>query len=551
MSYVALYRKARPPVFEEIKGQDHVVRTLKNQVITDRLQHAYLFCGTRGTGKTSAARILARAVNCEHPKDGNPCNECASCRAIAAGSAMNVIEIDAASNNGVDNVREIVEEVRYRPAQGKYKIYIIDEVHMLSTSAFNALLKTLEEPPSYVIFILATTEVHKIPITILSRCQRYDFHRIGADTISERMRELAGREGITADDKALRFIARAAEGSMRDALSLLDRCLAYANGGEIDYETALTALGAVDADVYNELIDVLSRGEAGRGVFIFDKMVESGREVGQFVGDFIGYLRNLLLIATSAAEAEDLVDVSGEQRGAMKEIAERIPAGTIMRYIRVLSELQNSLRSASNRRILTEVVLVKLARPQMEKTSDAVFDRLRLLEEKIEDLEANGVTVRREPDAGPYEPENEDPEPEPGWVPPFAAPEELQRIAAEWGTAADAVESPSARAAVKNAQLRYNGENADDHALYLRPSAKYTAVWDGLIFRAEEAAAVKAQLEAAIERRFKVRADIVLMRSEDKSDRLGEVKVEDILGDRTRIGMAVEEADDAEFNAGI
>ena len=551
MSYVALYRKARPPVFEEIKGQDHVVRTLKNQVITDRLQHAYLFCGTRGTGKTSAARILARAVNCEHPKDGNPCNECASCRAIAAGSAMNVIEIDAASNNGVDNVREIVEEVRYRPAQGKYKIYIIDEVHMLSTSAFNALLKTLEEPPSYVIFILATTEVHKIPITILSRCQRYDFHRIGADTISERMRELAGREGITADDKALRFIARAAEGSMRDALSLLDRCLAYANGGEIDYETALTALGAVDADVYNELIDVLSRGEAGRGVFIFDKMVESGREVGQFVGDFIGYLRNLLLIATSAAEAEDLVDVSGEQRGAMKEIAERIPAGTIMRYIRVLSELQNSLRSASNRRILTEVALVKLARPQMEKTSDAVFDRLRLLEEKIEDLEANGVTVRREPDAGPYEPENEDPEPEPGWVPPFAAPEELQRIAAEWGTAADAVESPSARAAVKNAQLRYNGENADDHALYLRPSAKYTAVWDGLIFRAEEAAAVKAQLEAAIERRFKVRADIVLMRSEDKSDRLGEVKVEDILGDRTRIGMAVEEADDAEFNAGI
>ena len=551
MSYVALYRKARPPVFEEIKGQDHVVRTLKNQVITDRLQHAYLFCGTRGTGKTSAARILARAVNCEHPKDGNPCNECASCRAIAAGSAMNVIEIDAASNNGVDNVREIVEEVRYRPAQGKYKIYIIDEVHMLSTSAFNALLKTLEEPPSYVIFILATTEVHKIPITILSRCQRYDFHRIGADTISERMRELAGREGITADDKALRFIARAAEGSMRDALSLLDRCLAYANGGEIDYETALAALGAVDADVYNELIDVLSRGEAGRGVFIFDKMVESGREVGQFVGDFIGYLRNLLLIATSAAEAEDLVDVSGEQRGAMKEIAERIPAGTIMRYIRVLSELQNSLRSASNRRILTEVALVKLARPQMEKTSDAVFDRLRLLEEKIEDLEANGVTVRREPDAGPYEPENEDPEPEPGWVPPFAAPEELQRIAAEWGTAADAVESPSARAAVKNAQLRYNGENADDHALYLRPSAKYTAVWDGLIFRAEEAAAVKAQLEAAIERRFKVRADVVLMRSEDKSDRLGEVKVEDILGDRTRIGMAVEEADDAEFNAGI
>ena len=189
MSYVALYRKARPPVFDEVKGQDHVIKTLRNQVISDRLQHAYLFCGTRGTGKTSAAKILARAVNCENPQNGNPCNECASCRAIAAGNAMNVIEIDAASNNGVDNIREIVEEVRYRPAQGKYKVYIIDEVHMLSTGAFNALLKTLEEPPSYVIFILATTEVAKIPITILSRCQRYDFHRIGADTITDRMRE--------------------------------------------------------------------------------------------------------------------------------------------------------------------------------------------------------------------------------------------------------------------------------------------------------------------------------------------------------------------------
>ncbi|MBR3070108.1 MAG: DNA polymerase III subunit gamma/tau, partial [Lachnospiraceae bacterium] len=394
MSYVALYRKARPPVFDEVKGQDHVIKTLRNQVISDRLQHAYLFCGTRGTGKTSAAKILARAVNCENPQNGNPCNECASCRAIAAGSAMNVIEIDAASNNGVDNIREIVEEVRYRPAQGKYKVYIIDEVHMLSTGAFNALLKTLEEPPSYVIFILATTEVAKIPITILSRCQRYDFHRIGADTITDRMRELTERENVKAEEKALRFIARAADGSMRDALSLLDRCFAFYAGEEITYEKALAALGAVDTDVYTELLSEIARGNAGRSIFIFEKMIENGREVGQFVNDFIWYLRNLLLIGTSENESEDVVDVSAEQREAMKEMAARVPQSTVMRYIRVLSELLNSLRNATNRRVLTEVALVKLTRPQMEKTADSVLDRLRLLEEKLKELEMNGITVQ-------------------------------------------------------------------------------------------------------------------------------------------------------------
>ena len=204
MSYVALYRKFRPSTFDEVKGQDHIVKTLKNQMRTDRLGHAYLFCGTRGTGKTSVAKILAKAVNCEHPVDGSPCNECPTCRAIQAGTSMNVIEIDAASNNGVDNIREIREEVAYRPTEGRFKVYIIDEVHMLSTGAFNALLKTLEEPPSYVIFILATTEVNKIPITILSRCQRYDFHRISLETIAARLQELMDAEGIRTEEKALR-----------------------------------------------------------------------------------------------------------------------------------------------------------------------------------------------------------------------------------------------------------------------------------------------------------------------------------------------------------
>jgi DNA polymerase-3 subunit gamma/tau len=549
MSYVALYRKARPPVFDEVKGQDHVIKTLRNQVISDRLQHAYLFCGTRGTGKTSAAKILARAVNCENPQNGNPCNECASCRAIAAGSAMNVIEIDAASNNGVDNIREIVEEVRYRPAQGKYKVYIIDEVHMLSTGAFNALLKTLEEPPSYVIFILATTEVAKIPITILSRCQRYDFHRIGADTITDRMRELTERENVKAEEKALRFIARAADGSMRDALSLLDRCFAFYAGEEITYEKALAALGAVDTDVYTELLSEIARGNAGLSIFIFEKMIENGREVGQFVNDFIWYLRNLLLIGTSENESEDVVDVSAEQREAMKEMAARVPQSTVMRYIRVLSELLNSLRNATNRRVLTEVALVKLTKPQMERTSDAVLDRIRLLEEKLEDLEANGITVQAGPSQGAFEPENEEPEPDPDYVPPNAAPEELVRIAADGCEVTNALrtgaeDSQVTWMVVKNARPFYNGESAGDCTLYLKPKPREENLWDGRLFKEGNAENVKKRLEEAIARRFKVHADVVLMRSDDLNERLGAVKIDDILRDRSKIGMPIDVVDD-------
>ena len=243
MSYQALYRKFRPQEFDDVKGQDHIVTTLKNQIKADRIGHAYLFCGTRGTGKTTIAKIFAKAVNCEHPVDGSPCGECPTCRAIAAGNSMNVIEIDAASNNGVDNIRQIREEVEYRPTEGKYKVYIIDEVHMLSIGAFNALLKTLEEPPAYVIFILATTEAHKIPITILSRCQRYDFRRISIDTITARLRELMDAEQVTVEDRALRYIAKAGDGSMRDALSLLDQCIAFNLGKKLTQSDAGAKLG--------------------------------------------------------------------------------------------------------------------------------------------------------------------------------------------------------------------------------------------------------------------------------------------------------------------
>ena len=299
MSYTALYRKWRPASFGDVKGQDAIVQTLKNQITSQRAGHAYLFCGTRGTGKTSIAKIFARAVNCEHPKDGSPCNECASCKAIASGSSMNVVEIDAASNNGVENIRDIREQVQYPPTEGRYRVYIIDEVHMLSIGAFNALLKTLEEPPSYVIFILATTEVHKIPITILSRCQRYDFKRISLETIADRLQELTTAEQIEVEERALRYIAKAADGSMRDALSLLDQCVAFHFGKALTYENVLEVLGAVDTSVFTQMFRAVEEGRTRDCILILEEMVVQGRELGQFVADFIWYLRNLLLLKSA------------------------------------------------------------------------------------------------------------------------------------------------------------------------------------------------------------------------------------------------------------
>lgn len=273
MSYTALYRKFRPDNFEDVKGQDHIVTTLKNQIKANRIGHAYLFCGTRGTGKTTVAKILAKAVNCENQQDGSPCGECPSCRTIASGASMNVIEIDAASNNGVDNIRDIRENVQYPPTEGRYKVFIIDEVHMLSIGAFNALLKTLEEPPSYVIFILATTESHKIPVTILSRCQRYDFKRITIDVIAARLRELVDKEGIQAEEKALRYVAKAADGSMRDALSLLDQCIAFYLGQELTYEHALEVLGAVDMEVFSIMLRLILVGDTMGAVHTLEEVI--------------------------------------------------------------------------------------------------------------------------------------------------------------------------------------------------------------------------------------------------------------------------------------
>ena len=340
MSYTALYRKFRPSTFDQVKGQDHIVQTLKNQINANRIGHAYLFCGTRGTGKTSVAKIFAKAVNCEHPVDGSPCNECETCRGITNGSAMNVIEIDAASNNGVDNIRQIRDEIQYSPSSGKYTVYIIDEVHMLSIGAFNALLKTLEEPPAYVIFILATTEPHKIPITILSRCQRYDFKRISIDTIAARLSELMEKESIEVEDKAIRYVAKVADGSMRDALSLLDQCIAFYLGQKLTYDNVLDVLGAVDNEIFSRLTRSVIDSDVTTSLNILDEIIMQGREPGQFVNDFIWYLRNLMLIKTSDDdEIMEVIDASAERIEALKEEAQMVNVDVIMRYIRILSEL--------------------------------------------------------------------------------------------------------------------------------------------------------------------------------------------------------------------
>ncbi len=469
MSYTALYRKFRPDSFADVKGQDHIVTTLQNQIRANRIGHAYLFTGTRGTGKTTVAKILAKTVNCENPTENGPCGECRICKAIASGASMNVIEIDAASNNGVDSIREIVEEVSYSPAEGKYKVYIIDEVHMLSIGAFNALLKTLEEPPSYVIFILATTEVHKLPITILSRCQRYDFKRISIDTITERMQELIHAEGVSAEEKALRYIAKTADGSMRDALSLLDQCIAFHLGQELTYDKALDVLGAVDTEVFSRLLrHVLNRDVTGC-ITLLEEIVMQGRELTQFVTDFAWYLRNLMLVQSSD-NLEDVIDMSTDNLARLKEEAGMIEPDRIVRYIRIFSELSGQIRYASQKRILVEIALIKLCRPDMETTPDALIDRIRQVEDKVE----NGVVMVR--DAADSVPQHgagaAGAEPKPRPQLPKAVPDDVRAIVTKWPSIVGNAENPM-RMYLKNARLSLGGDNVLQVVLEDGPGSDY------------------------------------------------------------------------------
>lgn len=443
MSYTALYRKWRPQTFDDIKGQEAIVTTLKNQIAANRIGHAYLFCGTRGTGKTSAAKVFAKAVNCEQPNNGSPCGECASCKAIAAGNSMNVIEMDAASNNGVDNVRDIRDDVTYSPTDAKYKVYIIDEVHMMTGPAFNALLKTLEEPPSYVIFVLATTEPHKLPVTILSRCQRYDFKRIPTETIAARLTEVINAEGLVAEDKAISYIARSAEGGMRDALSLLDQCASFFLGKEITYERALDVLGAVDTSIFSEFLrDIVARSVVD-AFHLVDRILIQGRDINQFVIDFTWHLRNVLLIK-STGDAGEVVDVTAENLELLRQESEGIPLEQIMRYIRVFSELSNDLRYATQKRIVLEIAIIKLCKPAMENNLDSLIDRISVIEKMIENGElssenAGKIQAARGTEEADVPSAVKKKEEEEAMKLPDATKEEIRQVASAWKSVVQAL----------------------------------------------------------------------------------------------------------------
>lgn len=430
MAYTALYRKFRPQRFDDVSGQEHIVTTLKNQINTGRMGHAYLFCGTRGTGKTTIAKIFARAVNCESPIDGSPCGECPTCRSIAEGKSLNVVEIDAASNNSVENVRQIIEEVAYPPVEGKYKVYIMDEAHMLTEGARNALLKTLEEPPSYVIFILATTEVHRIPITIMSRCQRYDFKRIAIDVIAARMKQLTDEEGIEVEDKALTYVAKAADGSMRDGLSLLDQCIAFEFGHKLTYDKVLDILGAVDSSVFERFLDHLLEDDVRGSMALIEEVVMQGRDLSQFVTDFIWHLRNLMLLKNSDdGDMENLLNVSTERLESMKAQAAKLEMNTIFRYIDVFTELSSRMKYSSQKRITIEMYVIRLLRPQMDTDNDALLERIRRLEKLTEKIENGEIGVRT---AQAVSTRVKEEKPVEKVQLTRAVPEDIQRVVREW-----------------------------------------------------------------------------------------------------------------------
>ncbi|MFR5367666.1 DNA polymerase III subunit gamma/tau [Intestinibacter bartlettii] len=391
----ALYRVYRPKNFSDVIGQEHIVRTLKNQIENNNVGHAYLFCGTRGTGKTSTAKIFSRAVNCTNLHNDEPCNECENCREILEDKTMDVVEIDAASNNSVDDIRELRENVKYSPAKAKYKVYIIDEVHMLSQGAFNALLKTLEEPPSYVIFILATTEPHKIPATILSRCQRFDFKRVTVKDISSRMRYICEKEGIEADEKALNLIARNSQGALRDALSILDQCISF-EGNKISYNDVIELLGSVNIEQLFDLAESIIKEDTRKSLQILNDFIIWGKDVRNLVNDLIDHFRNLMVCKISN-DLDEIISLPEETIDLLKQQAETIDTNNLIRILNILSEAQDGMKISSNPRVLMEVTMMKIAQPMFDESKEALIKRIENLEQKIEsgNIKVNHISTNQ------------------------------------------------------------------------------------------------------------------------------------------------------------
>jgi DNA polymerase-3 subunit gamma/tau len=395
---MALYREWRPKVFEDVIGQEHIVRTIKNQILQNRIPHAYLFCGTRGTGKTTTAKILSKAVNCLNPIDGDPCNECEICREINDGTLLDVIEIDAASNNRVENIRELIEDVKYPPHKSKYKVYIIDEVHMLSTSAFNALLKTLEEPPGFVIFILATTDPQKVPPTILSRCQRFDFKRIAAVDIRKRLRKIVDDNGAFVEDKTLDTISRVSDGAMRDAISILDQAISTTNG-RIEHNDVISMLGLTSNENTFGLVDKMIDKDIEGSIKILNDIIQNGKDILQFAKDLTKHFRNLLMVKVSKSP-EEIIDASDETINLIKDQAQKVRSEEIMRAINIIVEAENEAKLTSQPRILLEMAIIKFCKREYDASPEMLLSRINLLEER---LNSGAITVTQTEAKGSYE----------------------------------------------------------------------------------------------------------------------------------------------------
>jgi DNA polymerase-3 subunit gamma/tau len=378
----ALYRAYRPQTFDDMVGQRHVIKTLKNQIKNDNIGHAYLFTGTRGTGKTSTAKIFARAVNCLNSVDQEPCNKCETCESILNDNTIDTIEIDAASNNSVDDIRELRESVKYSPTNCKYKVYIIDEVHMLSQGAFNALLKTLEEPPSYVIFILATTEPHKIPATILSRCQRFDFKRVTVDEMVKRMQDICAGENIEAEEKALNLIATNSQGALRDALSILDQCMSFGED-KITYDDVVELMGTVNIDQLFDLSQYIIDQDIKKSLQSLNEFISWGKDIRNLVNDLISHFRNIMVCKVSK-DMEDILSLPEDTIEKIFKQSEGVEINSLIRILNVLSETQDSIKSSSNQRVMVEVAVMKIAQPTFEDSKEALLDRIENLEKIIE-----------------------------------------------------------------------------------------------------------------------------------------------------------------------
>ena len=389
MAYQALYRKWRPQTFEQVLGQTATVRTLRRQIEDGRIAHAYLFCGCRGTGKTTMAKLMSRAINCQNPNHGDPCGQCEACRAIMSETTMDVLELDAASNNSVDNIRELLEQVRYPAQLGRYKVYIIDEVHMLSTAAFNALLKTLEEPPAHVVFILATTEPQKLPATILSRVQRYDFGRIPSPLMVDRMREALDDQGMGAEEEALRMVARAAEGAMRDAFSILDMCVAGAEDGKVTAALTRELLGASDREFLFGFFDLLSSRDEGGVMQKIDELMRSGREPQAFLREMSAHCRALLTVKAVSRDAASILDVTEEDEARYRAQAEGISQGRLLRMLDLFMRAEGDLRFASTPRIGLESAALHACEPASGEDAAALAERVEELEARLARLEGD------------------------------------------------------------------------------------------------------------------------------------------------------------------